>query len=232
MPEVEDLTAEELEQVYAKYEKKKNRRWSGEYWERDPTTGSPFCPKIESSTAAILPVSVSDCPSSSSTAVAIVADECVVGHSGDVNDDDGSDSAHLIVQGSVIGIHAALSKEDTPAFEQQQQQQEYLVQQMEMENRQLLMDYDGVMEDVRETERAAQQITELIGMFESKVLEEAEMIDLLYSQSQHSQQNLTAANEQLVKAEERATRGMFRFFLVYVFLFSSFWILFMHLIHA
>lgn len=133
-----------------------------------------------------------------------------------------SDSEDETPRDAIVGIHMTHNESLS----------EQLLQQLEIENRQLLMDFEGMMDDVKETEQSAVQITELISLFENKVSEEAELIDLLYDHSQHSHQNIVDANVQLEKAEEKATKGMFRFFLVYVFLFASFWILFMHFIHS
>jgi t-SNARE complex subunit (syntaxin) len=94
------------------------------------------------------------------------------------------------------------------------------------------LELDSMVEDVREAEKKAVQVTELITMFESKVSEEEEVIDRLYETAQQAHQYLEGAQTQLKKADDKASNSMFRYFLAYLFLFASFLLMGLHAINS
>jgi chromosome segregation ATPase len=114
------------------------------------------------------------------------------------------------------------------------------LQELESENRMLHDELDAMLEDAKDTEKAAAQIGDLVNIFQQKVGEQADQIQHLYDNALDVKGNMEEANENLVSAKEKATGGgsswgftaLFRHLLLYVLLFAVVLLIFLDLVSS
>ncbi len=105
------------------------------------------------------------------------------------------------------------------------------LQQLESENRLLVLEYDTMMNDANDTEQSALEINRLLSIFENKVAEQAEQIEKLYENAFAGEEFLQGAKNELQKTVSSSSTSRLRFLMAYIYLFLGLWLLFMHYIN-
>ena len=87
---------------------------------------------------------------------------------------------------------------------------------LELENSVLKSQLDSYLSATQQAEQQIQQISELLSLFNSKLVEQREVITQITEEASTSNLNIERGNEQLKKTDDRATNDI-QLFLAYIF---------------
>jgi len=97
---------------------------------------------------------------------------------------------------------------------------------LEEENKKLQIEFNTLIDQVREAEKKILEISTLQQLFSTKVMEQAKQIEELYDTAVQSTMNVDSGNKMLVKTKQDMVG--FRLYMLVFLIMASFILLFLH----